>query len=353
MEAVVDIKVIKTENSKLPGTSLENLPFGKVFTDHMLVAEYKDGKWQKPVIKPFAPISIMPTNMTLHYGQSIFEGIKAYRTVDGGTYIFRPFDNYHRFNISAARMMMPDVPEEIFIDGMRKLVEVDLDWIPNKPDHSLYIRPFMFATDESIGVRPSSSYLFMILLSPTGPYYSKPTRIYVEEKYSRAAPGGIGFAKAAGNYASSLRAFAEAQEKGFDQVLWTDAVHHEYVQEMGTMNVFFIIGNTAITPNLEGSILEGVTRSTVITLLQEQGLTVEERPLHINEIIAAYKAGDLKEAFGTGTAATITPIKELSYKGFEMKLAPETWTISPEVKRRMDAIRSGAEADVHQWMFPV
>ncbi|HTJ12428.1 MAG TPA: branched-chain amino acid aminotransferase [Dinghuibacter sp.] len=353
MEAVVDIKVIKTENSKLPGTSLENLPFGKVFTDHMLVADYKDGQWQQPVIKPFQPISILPTNMTLHYGQSIFEGIKAYRTEDGGTYIFRPFDNYHRFNISAARMMMPEVPEELFIEGMRKLVEVDLDWIPNRPDHSLYIRPFMFATDEFIGVRPSSTYSFMILLSPTGPYYSKPCRIYVEEKYSRAAPGGIGFAKAAGNYASSLRAFAEAQEKGYDQVLWTDAVHHEYVQEMGTMNVFFIIGNTAITPNLEGSILEGVTRSTVITLLQEQGLTVEERPLHIDEIIAAYKTGNLKEAFGTGTAATITPIRELTYKGYEMKLTPDSWTISPEVKRRMDAIRSGSEADVHQWLFPV
>ncbi|TDX00659.1 branched-chain amino acid aminotransferase [Dinghuibacter silviterrae] len=353
MEAVIDIKVIKTEKSKLPGTSLENLPFGKVFTDHMLEVEYKDGQWQQPVIKPFGPISMLPTNATLHYGQTIFEGIKAYRTVSGEPYIFRPFDNFHRFNISAARMMMPEIPEELFIEGMRKLVEVDLDWIPNKPDHSLYIRPFMFATDEAIGVRPSSTYSFYILLSPTGPYYSKPCRIYVEEKYTRAAPGGIGFAKSGGNYASSLLAFAEAQAKGFDQVLWTDAFEHKYVQEMGTMNVFFIIGNTAITPNLEGSILEGVTRSTVITLLQEQGLKVEERPLHIDEIIAAHKAGTLKEAFGTGTAATITPIKELNYKGYEMLLDTDKWTISPEVKRRLDAIREGREADVHQWMFPV
>jgi len=353
MEAVMDIKIIKTEKSRRPEVSLDNLPFGKVFTDHMLEVHYKDGQWQQPVIKPFQPITILPSNLTLHYGQSIFEGIKAYRTIDGDSYIFRPFDNFHRFNTSAARMMMPPLPEELFIEGMRRLVALDLNWIPQRPDHSLYIRPFMFATDETIGVKPSSTYSFMILLSPTGPYYAKPMRIFVEEKYSRAAPGGIGFAKAAGNYASSLLAFAEAQAKGYDQVLWTDAVEHKYVQEMGTMNVFFVIGNTAITPNLEGSILDGVTRSSVITLLQEQGLTVEERPLHINEIVAAYKAGTLREAFGTGTAATISPIKELAYDGLEMRMDTDKWTVSPEVKRRLDAIREGRSPDIYQWMFPI
>jgi len=354
MEAVIDIKVIKAEKSKRSETSFDNLPFGKHFTDHMLEVDYKDGEWQRPVIKPFQPISMLPTNAALHYGQSIFEGIKAYRNAQGNAYIFRPLDNFRRFNISAARMMMPAVPEELFIEGMRHLIELDIDWIPNKPDHSLYIRPFMFATDEAIGVRPSSTYKFMILLSPTGPYYSKPMRIYVEEKYVRAAKGGIGFAKAAGNYASSLLAFSEAQKRGYDQVLWTDAQEHKYVQEIGTMNVFFIIGNTAITPDLEaGTILEGVTRDSVITLLKEIGLKVEERPLNIDEIMEAYKAGNLKEAFGTGTAATISPIKELGYKDFEMHLDVDKWTISPEVKRRLDDIREGRSPDDHQWLVPV
>jgi branched-chain amino acid aminotransferase len=353
MEAVADIKVIKAEKSRRPEVSLDNLPFGKVFTDHMLEVDNIDGQWQEPVIKPFQPITILPSNAALHYGQSIFEGIKAYRTASGEAHIFRPLDNFHRFNISAARMMMPEVPEDIFVEGMRRLVELDINWIPQKPDHSLYIRPFMFASDEAIGVRPSSTYKFMILLSPTGPYYGKPMRIYVEEHFVRAAPGGTGFAKCAGNYAASLLAFAEAHKKGYDQVLWMDAVEHKYVQEMGTMNVFFIIGNTAITPNLEGSILEGVTRSSVIALLQDMGLTVEERPLNIDEIISAHKAGTLREAFGTGTAATISPIKELGYHDQSITMDPEKWIVSPEVKRRLDDIREGRTDDIHGWLFPV
>jgi branched-chain amino acid aminotransferase len=353
MEAVIDMKVIKTEKSRRNEVSLENLPFGKVFTDHMLEVDYKDGQWQQPVIKPFQPISLLPSNLALHYGQSIFEGIKAFRFPTGEAFIFRPFDNFHRFNISAARMMMPEIPEDLFIEGMRRVIELDINWIPQMPNHSLYIRPFMFATDEAIGVKPSATYKFMILLSPSGPYYAKPMRIYVEEHFVRAAPGGTGFAKCAGNYAASLLAFAEANRKGYDQVLWMDALEHKYVQEMGTMNVFFIIGNTAITPNLDGSILEGVTRSSVITLLQEMGLTVEERLLHIDEIVAAYKAGTLREAFGVGTAATISPIKLLSYGGLDMAMDVDTWTVSPEVKRRLDAIREGRADDVHQWLFPV
>jgi branched-chain amino acid aminotransferase len=352
MEAVIDIKVIKTEKSRISEIPFDNLPFGKYFTDHMLEVDYADGQWQQPVIRPFQPISIMPTNATLHYGQSIFEGIKAYLNPEGKAGIFRPYDNFRRFNISADRLMMPAVPEEIFIEGMRQLIELDINWIPRKGDHSMYIRPFMFATDNVIGVRPSLTYKFMILLSPTGPYYPKPVRIHVEEKYTRAAPGGIGFAKAAGNYASSLKAFAEANEQGFDQVLWTDAFEHKIVQEMGTMNVFFIIGDTAITPDLDGAILEGVTRDSVITILEELGLNVEERHLSIDEIIAADKAGTLKEAFGTGTAAVISPIKELAYKGYSAKLDPDTWIFSPEVKRRLNAIQEGRIADVYNWMVP-
>src|SRR4029077_8960047 len=254
------------------------------------------------------------SNAAIHYGQSIFEGIKAYRHDAGDAAIFRPYDNFHRFNLSAERMMMPAVPEELFIDGMKQLLALDIDWIPRKGDHSLYIRPFMFASDEMIGVRPSEKYKFMIILSPTGPYYSAPMRIYVEEQYVRAVPGGVGYAKAAGNYGAAMYATAEAKKKGYDQVLWTDAYEHKYVQECGTMNVFFIIGNTAITPDLDaGTILAGVTRDSAIEVLKELGYTVEERPVSIDEIIAAHKSGDLKEMFGTGTAATVSMIKELTY----------------------------------------
>jgi branched-chain amino acid aminotransferase len=251
-------------------------------------------------------------------------------------------------------MAMPQVPEEIFMEGMRMLIEIDKNWIPNQKDHSLYIRPFMFSSDEMIGVRPSEKYKFLIILSPTGPYYAAPMRINVEEKYVRAVPGGVGFAKAAGNYAGAMYATAQARLKGYDQVLWTDALEHKYVQECGVMNVFFIIGNTAITPDLsEGTILAGVTRDSVMVLLKEMGYNVEERPISIDEIIEAYKAGTLREVFGTGTAATISMIKALNYKDYEMNFDVEKWKASPEVKRRMDAIKNGIEADNHAWMYKI
>jgi len=249
---------------------------------------------------------------------------------------------------------MPSVPEDIFIEGMKQLIELDKNWIPSKPDHSLYIRPFMFATDEMIGVKPSDTYKFMILLSPTGPYYNAPMRIYVEENYVRAARGGIGYAKAAGNYAGALKATAEAKQKGYDQVLWTDAFEHKYVQEIGTMNVVFIIGNKAITPDLEaGTILNGVTRNSVLSLLGEMGLTIEERPLSIDEIIKAYKEGELREVFGTGTAATVSPIKELRYKEFVMHFDTSKWEVMPSVKDRLDDIRSCKAPDTFGWMVKI
>ena len=280
---------------------------------------------------------LSPSVAALHYGQAIFEGIKAYKDKEGNAFIFRPQDNFKRFNISAERMQMPAVPEELFMEGMRQLIELDKNWIPSKEDHSLYIRPFMFSSDELIGVRPSETYKFMIILSPTGPYYSAPMRIYVEEKYVRAAPGGVGYAKAAGNYGAAMYATAQAKKKGYDQVLWMDAFEHKYVQECGTMNVFFIIGNTAITPDLDqGTILDGVTRQSTITLLKEMGFTVEERPLSIDDIIDAYKAGLLYEVFGTGTAATISLIKELRYKDFVMQFDVDNWKTAPTVKEMAD-----------------
>jgi len=354
MIAAHDISVTKVERSKLHDTSMENIPFGKYFTDHMLEADYENGEWKNVEIKPYQPLLLSPSLASLHYGQAIFEGIKAYKNPEGEAFIFRPYDNFKRFNISAERMEMPTVPEEIFIEGMRKLIALDKNWIPAKPDHSLYIRPFMFASDEVIGVKPSESYKFIIILSPTGPYYAAPMRIYVEEIYVRAVAGGAGFAKNAGNYGAAMKATAEAKKKGYDQVLWTDALEHKFVQEIGTMNVFFVIGDKVITPSIDqGTILEGVTRMSAITILKEMGLTVEERLLNIDEIIEAHRAGTLREVFGTGTAATISKIRELKYKDYVMEFDTDKWVVSREIKTRMDDIREGKVADRFGWLVKV
>ena len=354
MIAAYGIPVTKVERSKLHDIPLENIPFGKYFTDHMLEADYENGEWKNIEIKPYQPLVLSPSVAALHYGQAIFEGIKAYKDKEGNPYIFRPVENYKRFNISAERMQMPTVPKELFIEGMRQLIALDKNWIPEKEDHSLYIRPFMFSSDEVIGVRPSDTYKFIIILSPTGPYYAAPMKIYVEEVYSRAAPGGIGYAKAAGNYGASMLVTAEAKKKGYDQVLWTDALEHKYVQEIGTMNVFFIIGNKALTPDLtQGTILSGVTRDSAITILQEMGYAVEERKVSIDELVEAYEAGALTEVFGTGTAATISLIKELRYKDFVMNFDVTKWEAATELKKRLDDIRQSKVIDTHNWMFKV
>jgi branched-chain amino acid aminotransferase len=354
MNAVLDINITKANKSKLDTISLENIPFGRVFTDHMLVAEYSNGVWKNVEIRPYEPLSMDPSLAALHYGQSIFEGIKAYRNEEGHAAIFRPYENFKRFNISATRMQMPTVPEEIFIDGMRELINLDRNWIPTLPDHSLYIRPFMFATDAVLGVKPSDTYKFMIILSPTGPYFSTPMRIYVEEKYTRAVAGGVGYSKNAGNYGSSMYPTHLAKEMGYDQVLWTDANEHKYLQEVGMMNVFFIIGNQAVTPSLEeGTILAGITRMSALTLLAEMGLEVVEKKISIDELMAAYKAGQLREVFGAGTAATISLIKELRYKEESMFFDTESWTVAPELKKRLNDIRQGKTADTHGWMLSI
>lgn len=354
MIAAADFNITRVERSKLNDINLENIPFGKYFTDHMLEVDYEDGEWKTAEIKPYQPLLLQPSVAALHYGQAIFEGIKAYKDPNGESFIFRPIDNFRRFNISAERMQMPPVPEDIFMDGMRKLVELDKNWIPSQADHSLYIRPFMFSSDELIGVRPSDKYKFMIILSPTGPYYNTPMRIYVEEQFVRAVPGGVGYAKAAGNYGAAMYATAQAKKKGYDQVLWTDAYEHKYVQECGTMNVFFIIGNTAVTPDLEaGTILAGVTRESTITILKEMGFKVEERPLSIDEVIDSYKAGQLHEVFGTGTAATISIIKELKYKDFVMEFDIDKWTTAPGIKKRLNDIRYGKTEDPYGWMVKI
>lgn len=354
MVASMDINITKVETSKLVDMSLENIPFGKYFTDHMLKADYENGEWTNVEIKPYQPLLLAPSTAALHYGQAIFEGIKAYKDPQGNAAIFRPYDNFKRFNISAQRMNMPEVPEEIFMEGMRMLIEIDRNWIPSLPEHSLYIRPFMFSTDAIIGVKPSETYKFMIILSPTGPYYAAPMKIFVEEKYTRASPGGVGFSKNAGNYGASMLPTSIAKKAGYDQVLWTDAFEHKYLQEVGMMNVFFVIGNKAITPSLdEGTILAGITRDSTIVLLKEMGLEVVETKISIDELIAAHAAGELKEVFGTGTAATISMIKELKYKEYIMHFDTDLWVIAPELKNRLNAIREGMTADTHGWLYKI
>ncbi len=354
METVLDINITKVERSKLNEINLENIPFGKYFSDHMLEADYENGEWKNIEIKPYQPLVIQPSLAALHYGQSIFEGIKAYKDSNGNGFIFRPYDNFIRFNISAERMCMPTVPEEIFMDGMKQLIELDKSWIPYKEDHSMYIRPLMFATDTLLGVRPSDTYKFMIMLSPSGPYYTTPMKIYVEEKYTRSVKGGAGFSKNAGNYATSMIAAKEARDKGYDQVLWTDAIEHKWLQEVGMMNVMFIIDGVAVTPELsEGTILNGVTRNCAIVLLREMGIEVQERKLNIDEVVEAYNQGKLNEVFGCGTAATIAPIKELGYGDLKMPFDVSTFKIATSLRKLFDDIRYSRIPDTHNWMVKV
>ncbi len=354
MTAAPEINITKVETSKLNSMSLENIPFGRYFSDHMLEADYENGEWKNVEIKPYQPLLFEPSLATFHYGQAIFEGIKAYRNEQGDAFIFRPYDNFTRFNKSAERMCMPAVPEDIFIEGMRQLIAVDKNWIPAQKDHSLYIRPFMIATDMLLGVRPSETYKFIIILSPTGPYFAAPMKISVEERYTRAAPGGVGFSKNAGNYGGSMMAAKQANKSGYDQVLWTDAFEHKWLQEVGMMNVFFLINGVAVTPSLEeGTILQGVTRDSVATLLQEAGIKVEERRISIDELIAAHKAGQLQEVFGTGTAATISFIKELKYKDYVMQFDVDSWKIAPSIRQQLNDIRDSKVADTHNWMFKI
>lgn len=350
--STLDIRINKTENSRINQLDLNNIKFGKLYSDHMFIAYYEDHEWKSAEIKPYENLSLSPATTFIHYGQSIFEGVKAYKDESGNPMIFRPIDNWKRMNRSAERMAMPQIPEELFMEGLTTLVDIDRDWIPQGDGTSLYIRPFMFAVDEYIGVKPAEKFVFMIITSPAGPYYAKPVSIYVEENYVRAFPGGIGFTKAAGNYGASMYPTMKIKEKGFDQILWMDGIEHKYVQEIGTMNVFFVIGDKVITPETSETILEGVSRDSTIKLLREHGVTVEERNLSIDEIVEAHKNGSFKEAFGTGTAASIAPIAKLTYRDIVMDLPPvEEWKYGNWVKKELGNIRHGRTADTHGWML--
>lgn len=352
----MELKVTKTSNPKQKPDQ-NSLGFGKYFTDHMLVMDYTEGKgWHDPEIVPYAPLVLDPSCMIFHYGQAIFEGMKAYKR-DGKIYLFRPDANMARVNRSNDRLCIPQIDTAYCVELIKELIRVEADWIPTAPGTSLYIRPFIIATDVALGVHPSKTYKFIVILSPVGAYYPEglnPVKIYVESNYVRAVKGGIGFAKTPGNYAASLKAQEEAQEKGYTQVLWLDGVERKYVEEVGTMNVFFKIGGEVITPELNGSILAGITRDSVISVLKDMGEKVVERKLSIAEIYEAAENGTLEEAFGTGTAAVISPIGELCWEG--KKIAITGGKIGPLSQKLYDTItgiQNGTVEDKFGWAVSV
>lgn len=320
----------------------------------MFIADFKDGEWRNLSIIPYAQISMSPATSVFHYGQAIFEGMKAYKSDSGDVFLFRPWDNAERFNRSAARLCMPEVPKEIFMEGLMQLISLDRNWIPASDGSSLYIRPVMFSTDEFIGVKSSDSYKFIIITSPSGVYYKEPIRVKVETHYTRACEGGTGSAKAAGNYAASLYPAKLAQQKGYHQIIWTDAKEHKYIEESGTMNVMFVIGDTVVTPALHDSILAGITRDSVLTLARDWGMKVEERKISVDEIVQAHKKGILKEAFGVGTAATIAQIISFNYNETDFQLPPvEQREFSNKVSKTLTDIRRGKVKDKFGWMMKV
>ena len=350
----ISIKVNKISQSRINDIDWDNLPFGREFSDHMLEMNYADGKWQDPEIKPFADSQMHPATSAIHYGQSIFEGMKANRSDDGNIFLFRPDMNAKRFAESCERMCMPIIPEDVFVDLVRKIVEIDAEWVPRKKGYSLYIRPFLFATDEFIGIKPSDTYKFLIFTCPVGVYYSNPVNVKIEEFYTRASQGGVGKAKTAGNYAASLYPAKKGKEEGFDQLIWTDGIEHKYIEESGTMNVVFEIDGKLITPAEDSdTILCGITKRSVVEVANSLNIPIEERKITVEEVVTALKEGRVTDAFGAGTAATIAPIAKIGFRGelFEIPLQPRT--SSTRIKAHLDDLKAGRIEDSFNWLVRV
>jgi branched-chain amino acid aminotransferase len=351
----INIKVTPTPKSHIDQVDWDNLPFGKIFSDHMLVMEYTNGEWQQAEIIPFGNLSFHPATSAIHYGQSIFEGMKANRAEDGRIFIFRPDMNAKRFSESCERMCMPVIPDDLFVELVRKTVEVDADWVPARPGYSLYIRPFMFATDEFVGIRPSETYKFIIFTCPVGAYYSEPVNVKIEEFYTRAAMGGVGRAKTAGNYGASLFPARLGQKEGFHQLIWTDAKEHKYIEESGTMNIVFVMDGKLITPSEEAdTILRGVTKRSVVEIAKHWGVEVEERKVSVEEIVDALRNGKIQDAFGAGTAATIAHIAKIGFRDeiFELP-AIEKRELSNKIKNYLDDLKAGKIDDTFGWCLKV
>jgi branched-chain amino acid aminotransferase len=348
-----DIEIISASNSKINSVDFENLTFGNVFTDHMLICDFKEGTWQKPFIQPYASFTIDPSAKVFHYGQAIFEGMKAYKDQEDAVWLFRPEENFHRFNKSATRMAMPEVPESIFMGGLKKLLQLDEQWVKKGIENTLYIRPFMIATGHGVIAAPSQEYRFMIILSPARSYYSGEVKVIIAEHYSRAANGGIGAAKAAGNYSAQFYPTKLANEKGFQQIIWTDDATHTKLEEAGTMNVFFRINDTLYTAPTSERILDGVTRKSVIELAKRENITVEVRPVLVEELVASAKNGTLKEIFGAGTAAVINPIVGFSYQDNYFELPQLEHSMALEIKEKLTNIQHKLAEDTFGWTVKV
>lgn len=355
MDNKIDITINKTTNSRLASTDFSKLSFGDSFSDHQLILPFENGAWGDAVIQEYGPIPMSPSAKILHYGQGVFEGMKAFRYKDGKINIFRADKHHQRFNRSCRRMNIPEVPEEVFMNCLNTLVDLDREWVPKDRFKSLYLRPFIVATDESLGMKTSLNYKFMIIASPVGNYYKEginPIKLTTMPDYVRAVQGGVGEAKVPGNYAASLYPGSRAQESGYTQVLWLDAIEHKYVEEVGTMNIFFYIDDTLITPPLGGTILPGVTRGSVIELAKSKGINVEERRISIDEILEASKNGTLKEIFGSGTAAVVSPVGLIHHNGEEIELDREKMgPLAQDLYDTITSIHHGDTEDPGKWCF--
>ncbi|WP_053992083.1 branched-chain amino acid aminotransferase [Mangrovimonas sp. TPBH4] len=347
-----NIHITTVEKSKVDTVDFTNIPLGTTFTDHMFICDYENGEWVNPRIEPLAPIATHPAAMALHYGQAIFEGMKATIGADGCPRLFRAEKNAARLNTSADRMGMPHFPEDLFVEGLKQLVALEHNWIPPAEGSALYLRPFMYADEPFIGMRAANHYKFIIMASPSGPFFSKRIKLWAEKKYVRAVEGGTGEAKAAGNYAAAIRPTELAKAKGYDQVLWLDAVEHRYIQEVGTMNIFFKIDGKFITPKRDGAILDGITRMSVMDVLKAKGFEVVERPITIDEIKEAANAGTLEEAFGTGTAVGIAYIQEIGM-GDELIHVSDESPVGLDVNDTLNAIKTGKIEDPFNWIIKI
>jgi branched-chain amino acid aminotransferase len=340
--------------SRIAEVDFTNPGFGSYISDHMLVADYKDGMWGDAKIMPYGELPMTPAILALHYGQAIFEGMKAFKMKDGRVNIFRVQRHYQRLLKSLERMCMPAVPEDLFVQGLHALVETDQQWVPDQEGYSLYIRPLVFASESKLGVKISDQYKFVVMTSPVGPYFVKPIRVKVEETYVRAAEGGTGFAKCAGNYGGAFYPTQLAREQGFDQVLWTDAKEHKYIDESGAMNVVFVMNGKVVTPKLTSALLDGVTRDSILTLAKDMGMPTEERRVSLDDLIEGFKKGTLTEAFGAGTAAVVSQIAVINIHGTDYQLpAADANSFQQRVKQKLSNLRRGIEPDVHGWNYIV
>ncbi|NPA42477.1 MAG: branched-chain amino acid aminotransferase [Chlorobi bacterium] len=352
-DALDDLKITLVEESRLPQVDLLHLTFGTVFSDHMFIADYIDGRWQTPEIRPYGPIELYPGAKVFHYGQAVFEGMKAFKDEEGRVFLFRPDKNFERINRSAWRLAMPPIPEEFFMGGIKKLIELDKDWIPDGEGASLYIRPVYIAIDNQIAANASRNYRFMIMTSPAQKYFSGEVKVKIEQHYSRACAGGVGFAKAAGNYAAQFMPTMEAAKEGYTQLIWTDSKTHQLVEESGAMNVFFRIGDEICTPELTDSILPGVTRDSLLTLGRDQGLNMVERKITVDELVDAAESGELKEIFGAGTAVTVLPIKGFGYKDKYYPMPELDNPIAGILKQMLLDIQYNRAPDPYGWRVRV